>query len=146
VICITEETIKEILSKSRVIAVVGLSMDETKPSYQVAAYMKKHGYRIVPINPFVDQVFGEKSYNSLLDLPNDLKYAIDVVDIFRRPADVMPIVEQAIQLRSTYGKPSVVWMQLGIVNEEAAELARKAGLTIIMDRCLIIEHRHFFGF
>jgi uncharacterized protein len=136
--------IPEILTKYHVIAVVGLSSDQGKPSYHVAAYMKAHGYRIIPINPTVAEVMGEKSYKSLLDLPLELQKTVEVVDIFRRSEDVPPVVEQAVALKQKNGKPYVVWMQLGIVNEEAAEKARKAGLVVIMDRCIMVEHEQNF--
>ncbi len=120
---------------------MGLSKDPEKPSYRVAAYLKEQGYRIIPVNPFVDTVLGEKSCKSLLDMPEEIQKTIEVVDIFRRPEDVSPIVEQAVKLRIKYGKPYVVWMQLGIVNDQAAEMARKAGLTVVMDKCIMVEHR-----
>ncbi len=137
----SEKEIKEILQKYRIIAVVGLSKDPEKPSYRVAAYLKEQGYRIISVNPFVDTVLGEKSFKSLLDMPEEIQKTIEVVDIFRRPEDVSPIVEQAVKLRIKYGKPYVVWMQLGIVNDQAAEMARKAGLTVVMDKCIMVEHR-----
>jgi predicted CoA-binding protein len=126
---------------ARTIAVVGLSKDPTKPSRDVASYLQSHGYRIVPINPTIDEVLGEKSYKSLLDLPEELKRQIDIVDIFRRAEDVPPIVEQAIQLHGNYSHPTAVWMQLGIANEDAASKARAAGLDVVMDHCMKIEHR-----
>ena len=106
----------------------------------MAAYLKQHGYRIIPVNPTITGVFGEKSYKSLLDIPEDIARTIDVVDIFRKSEDVPPIVEQAIKLREKFGKPFVVWMQLGIINEKAAAAARQAGLTVVMDKCLMKEH------
>jgi len=138
---LSQNQIGEILKKYLVIAVVGLSADEEKPSYNVAAYMKQHGYRIIPVNPFVEEVLGEKSYKSLLEVPPELQKTIEIVDIFRRPADVPPIVDQAIQLKQANKKPYVVWMQLGIANLEAAEKARKAGLVVVMDNCIMVEHR-----
>ncbi len=123
---------------------VGLSRDPEKYSYQVAEYMKKHGYRIIPVNPFADEVLGEKSYPNLLDIPTEIQKEIDVVDVFRRAEDVPPVVEQAVKLRETRGKPCVFWMQLGIVNEKAAGVARKAGLTVIMDKCIMQEHNRLF--
>jgi len=140
-----QNELKGILSKIKVIAVVGLSRDKEKPSYEVAAYLKACGYRIIPINPFVEKILGEKSYRSLLDMPTEIQKTIDIVDIFRRPQDVVPIVEQAIKLKQMLGMPHVLWMQLGIVNEDAAEAARKAGLTVVMDECLMVEHRRLFG-
>ena len=132
--------IKEILDKYKVIAVVGLSKAPEKDSHKVSAYLKQHGYQIIPVNPFVDEVLGEKSYNSLLHIPSDIQKTIEIVDIFRPAKDVPPIVEQAIQLKQMFSKPFVIWMQLGIANEQAAEIARQAGLTVIMDKCLMVEH------
>ncbi len=136
--------IREILSNYKVIAVVGLSTDEEKPSHEVATYLKEHGYRIIPVNPIADAVLGEKSYKSLLDVPNEIQGTIEIVDIFRRSEFVMPIVEQTIKLKEKWGKPFVVWMQLGIVDDKAAELAREAGLMVIMDKCLKIEYQRLF--
>ena len=136
---VTDELISEIL-RMKTIAVVGLSKDPSRPSYDVASYLKSHGYRIIPVNPTVDAVLGEKSYKSLLDLPDQLKHEIEVVDIFRRAEDIPPIVDQAIQLHKERGHPKAVWMQLGIVNEEAARKAKAAGLDVVMDHCMKIEH------
>ena len=122
------------------IAVVGLSKDPAKPSHDVAKYLQSRGYRIVPINPMVEEVLGEKSYPSLLSLPDDLKRKIEVVDIFRRSEDVPPIVAEAIKLHQSFGHPKAIWMQLGIVNEASAQQARDAGLQVVMDRCMKIEH------
>lgn len=137
----SESQVREILRNYRVIAVVGLSADEGKPSYRVAAYMKQHGYRIVPVNPFVEEVLGEKSYPSLSEIPVEIQKTVEIVDIFRRAQDVLPVVEEAVKLKEANGKPFVVWMQQGIVNYEAAEVARKAGLLVVMDRCIMVEHR-----
>ena len=139
-----EQAISKAL-QSKTIAVVGLSNSPERPSYDVANYLKSHGYRIVPINPTIDEVLSEKSYKSLLDLPDQLKSEIEVVDIFRRPEDIPPIVEQAAELRKRYNHPNVVWMQLGIVNEDAAETARSAGMDVVMDRCMKIEHARRLG-
>ncbi|MFB3888377.1 MAG: CoA-binding protein [Candidatus Bathyarchaeia archaeon] len=136
----SQKEIREILTKYRVIAVVGLSKDPSKPSHEVAKYLQAHGYRIVPVNPTVDEVLGERSYKSLLEMPSEVQKTIEVVDIFRRPEDVPPVVEQAVMLKQRYGRPHVVWMQLGIVNEQAAETAQKAGLIVVMDRCMMVEH------
>lgn len=130
--------IDQILSM-RTIAVVGLSKDPAKPSHDVASYLLQNGYRIVPINPTVEEVLGEKAYPSLLSLPDYLKREIDVVDIFRRSEDVLPIVTEAISLHQSFGQPKAVWMQLGITNEAAAKQARDAGLLVVMDRCMKIE-------
>jgi hypothetical protein len=123
----------------KTIAVVGLSKDPAKPSHDVAKFMQGHGYRIVPINPTVDEVLGEKSYPSLLKLPDELKREIEVVDIFRRAEDVPAIVAEAVQLHNDAGEPKAVWMQLGIVNEEAARAAAESGMDVVMDRCMKIE-------
>jgi uncharacterized protein len=136
---LSQQAIKEILEKYHVIAVVGLSKEPGKDSHRVSAYLKNHGYRIIPVNPFAEEVLGEKSYPSLLDIPPDIQKTIEIVDVFRRPQDVPPIMEQAIALKRRNGKPLVVWMQLGIINEEAAEAGRKAGLVVVMDKCLMIE-------
>ena len=135
---------KEILTKYKTVAVVGLSRKPEKDSYRVSAYLKKHGFRIIPVNPFTDKVLGEKSYESLLGIPSEIQKTIEVVDIFRPVKDVPLIVEQAIKLKKRNGKPHVVWMQLGIVNEKAAEAATKAGLTVVMNKCMMIEHKRLF--
>jgi thioredoxin len=134
-----EDEIKSILEKYKTVAIVGLSSDPTKDSNTVAQFLKSRGWRIIPVNPFATEILGEKAYKSLLDLPEDLQKAIEVVDIFRPSQDVPPIVDQAIELKNKNGKPYVVWMQLGIVNEEAAAKAREAGLTVIMNHCMRIE-------
>jgi len=136
-----QNEIKEILQKYKVIAVVGLSKEPEKDSYKVSAFLKEHGYRIIPVNPFADEVIGAKSYKSLLDIPPEIQKTIEIVDIFRPAKDIPPIVEQAVRLRQIHGKPFVIWMQVGIINEQAAEAARIAGLIVVMDKCLMIEHR-----
>jgi predicted CoA-binding protein len=141
VIILSQKEIQETLQKYRTIAVVGLSSDENKPSYQVAKYLKDHYYKIVPINPNVKEVLGAKSYPSLLSLPEELQRNIEVVDIFRKSQDVLPVVEEAVQLRQRFDKPMVVWMQVGIVNYEAAKMAHQSGMVVIMDRCIKVEHR-----
>jgi predicted CoA-binding protein len=138
---LSQKEVKEILTKYKTVAVVGLSRELDKDSHRVSAYLKKQGFRIIPVNPFADEILGEKNYKSLLDIPSEIQKTIEIVDVFRPAKDVPPIVAQAIKLKQKFGKPYVVWMQLGIVNEEAAELARKAGLTVIMDKCLMVEHR-----
>jgi uncharacterized protein len=138
----SQDQIKEILKKTKVIAIVGLSNEQTKHSYQVAVYLKKHGYRIIPVNPFAEAILGEKSYRSLLDIPVEIQKTIDIVDIFRRSEDVPQIVQQAIKMKEKVGRPFVVWMQMGIVNVSAAEAARQAGLIVVMDKCLMVEHQH----
>ena len=133
------EQVISLALQSKTIAVVGLSRNPAKPSNQIASYLKSHGYHVVPINPATNEDLGEKTYRSLLDLPDHLKRRIDVVDIFRRSEDVPLAVDQAIELHHSYTHPGFVWMQLGIVNEEAATKARKAGLGVVMDRCMMVE-------
>lgn len=136
----SSEALKQILSKFRIVAIVGLSRDPSKDSYQVAEYLKKHGFKIVPVNPFVEEVLGEKSYRSLLEMPVDVQKSLEIVNIFRPSADMSTIVDQAVQLRRQHGVPHVIWMQLGITNKEAAEKAQETGLTVVMNRCMKIEH------
>lgn len=122
---------KEILNSSKVVAMVGLSPKTDRPSYTVANYLKEHGYKVIPVNPGAQEILGETCYPDLKSIPE----SIDVVDIFRKPEDVPAIVEEAIQKGA-----KVVWMQLGIVNESAAETAKQAGLQVVMDRCMKKEH------
>lgn len=124
----------EILESVRTIAVVGLSSKRYRPSYGVAEYLKRSGYRIVPVNPEETEVLGERSYPDLDSVPGE----IDVVDIFRRSEFVPEIVEAAIRKGA-----KVVWMQEGVIHEEAANRAREAGLTVVMDRCILKDHRRF---
>ena len=140
----SQNEIKEILTKYKTVAVVGLSREPDKDSYLVSAYLKEHGFRIIPVNPFADEVLGERSYKSLLDIPTEIQRTIEVVDVFRPAKDVPPIVDQAVKLKEMFGKPIVVWMQLGIVNEQAAETAKRAGLTVVMNKCMMVEYERFF--
>ncbi len=126
------DVIEDILKTCRTIAVVGLSGKRHRPSYSVSEYMQAAGYRIVPVNPKETQVLGEKAYAHLEDVPEK----VDLVNIFRRPEFVGEIVEQAIHIGAR-----AVWMQEDVVNEEAAEAARRAGLAVVMDRCILKEHR-----
>jgi len=126
------DPIFDILTKYKRIAVVGLSSNPARPSYGVTEYMQSAGYQIVPVNPNETDVLGEPSYASLEDVPQK----IEIVDIFRRPEEVPPVVDAAIRAGA-----KVVWMQQGIVNEAAAEKARAAGITVVMDACLLIEHK-----
>ncbi len=135
-----KQTTRNILEKYRTVAVVGVSRDSAKDSYQVAEYLKSKGYDIIPVNPFADEILGKRCYKSLLDVPEDLQKKIEIVDIFRPSQDVPPIVDQAVELRKKHGKPDVIWMQLGIVNEEAAKHAKEAGFVVVMNKCMMIEH------
>ncbi|MCU1301493.1 MAG: CoA-binding protein [Candidatus Sulfotelmatobacter sp.] len=124
--------VTELLKKAKTIAVVGLSDDPMRPSHGVSAYMQSHGYRIVPVNPHIESCLGENAYPSLLEVPEK----VDIVNIFRRPEFVEEVVDQAIHL-----KVPAVWMQEDVIHEKAAEKARKAGIFVVMDRCILKEHR-----
>jgi len=134
------DPIYELLSRAKTIAVVGLSESPLRPSHGVSAYMQTAGYAIIPVNPQIAEALGEKAYPSLFEIPSEMWAKIDLVDVFRRPEFVDEIVEQAIQL-----KIPAIWMQEGVVNERAAEKARKAGIFVVMDRCVLKEHRARFG-
>lgn len=127
--------IKEALLHSKNIAVVGLSPKEERPSYIVASFLQLRGYRIIPVRPPGPDILGEKAYPNILEVPFD----IDIVDIFRKPEAVLEIVKEAIEK-----KAKVIWMQEGVINEEAAEIAQKAGLKVIMDKCIKKEHQKIF--
>ena len=102
--------------------------------------MKKHDFQIIPVNPSADKILGERSYKSLLEIPERIQKIIEIVNVFRPSEEVLKIVEQVIELKNRYEKPNVIWLQLGIASEKAAEIAKKAGLTIVMDKCIMIEH------
>ncbi len=126
------DPIADLLERTKTIAVVGLSDNPLRPSHGVSAYMQSRGYRIIPVNPAIESSLGEKAYASLLDVPEK----IDLVNIFRRPEFVEEVVDEAIQL-----KVPAVWMQEEIIHEKAAEKARQAGIFVVMDRCILVEHR-----
>src|SRR6202790_1836958 len=130
------DAIADLLKRSKTIAVVGLSNNPLRPSHGVSAYMQTNGYHIIPVNPEIKGALGEKAYASLLDVPKK----IDIVNIFRRPEFVEEVVDQAIQL-----KVPAIWMQEEVVNEKAAEKARQAGIFVVMDRCILKEHKTRFG-
>lgn len=129
------DPIRDLLQRSKIIAVVGLSDSPMRPSYGVSAYMQSRGYKIIPVNPAIAEALGEKSYSSLRDIPGK----IDVVNIFLRPEYVEEIVDQAIEL-----KVPAIWMQEGVINQYAAEKAEKAGIFVAMDLCILKEHRARF--
>ncbi len=129
------DPIRELLLRAKTIAVVGLSDSPLRPSHGVSAYMQAQGYKIIPVNPKISEALGERSHASLLDVPGK----IDLVNIFRRPEFVEDVLDQAIQL-----KIPAVWMQEGVVNENAAEKARKVGMFVAMDLCILKEHRARF--
>jgi len=126
------EPITQILRESKTIAVVGLSSNTRRPSHQVASYLQSVGYKIVPVNPNESEVLGQKSYSRLEDIPEP----IDIVDVFRRPEEVPPVADSAIAIAA-----KVLWFQQGITNSAAAEKARAAGLIVIEDACLFVEHK-----
>jgi predicted CoA-binding protein len=130
------DAITDLLQRAKTIAVVGLSSSPLRPSHGVSAYMQTQGYKIIPVNPNISEALGEKAYRSLMEVPE----RIDIVNIFRRPDAVAETIDQAIAL-----KVPAVWMQETVVNEKAAEKARKAGILVIMDRCILKEHRARFA-
>lgn len=129
------DQVTELLKRAKTIAVVGLSSSPLRPSHGVSAYMQLQGYQIIPVNPEIDEALGEKAYPSLRDVPEK----IDIVNVFRRPEYVEEIVDQAIAL-----KVPAIWMQEEVINERAAEKARSAGIFVVMDRCILKEHRARF--
>ena len=129
-------SLRRILKECRVLAVVGLSAQWHRPSYFAAKYMLEHGYRVIPVNPQYQEVLGQKCYASLRDIPEK----VDLVDVFRKTADVLPVAEDAIAIGAR-----VFWQQLGVTNEAADALARSKGLETVMDRCVKIEHGRLFG-
>ena len=130
------ESIPQMLSAARTIAVVGLSSRPERASHQVASYLQQHGHRIIPINPTYagQSILGEHCYATLTQASKE-HGVVDIVDCFRKPEDILPVAEEAVAIGAR-----CLWMQLGIVNEEAARLARKAGMMVVMDRCLKVEH------
>ena len=131
-----DKMIREILLSTKTIASVGLSSNPAKESYGIVEYLKGQGYRVIPVNPNATEVLGEKAYPDLSSVPEK----IDVVQVFRKPEDVPPVVDEAIKVGA-----KVVWMQEGIVNEEAAKKARAAGLQVVMDACMRVMHRALIG-
>ena len=133
-----DEEIKKILSSFKTVAVVGISPKEDRPSYIVASYLKSKGYRIIPVRPNGEEILEEKVYHTLKEIPKEIE--VEVVDIFRRSEDVPPLVEEAIQRRA-----KVVWMQEGVIHKEAGEKAEKAGLKVVMDRCMKKDHQRLIN-
>jgi predicted CoA-binding protein len=132
----SDKTMKDILSSAKTVASVGLSSNPEKESYWIVSYLKEQGYHIIPVNPTAPEILGEKAYPNLESVPEK----IDVVQVFRKPEDVPPVVEDAIKVGA-----KVVWMQEGIVNEEAARKARAAGLQVVMDACMRATHQRLIG-
>jgi len=131
-----DSVLKEILLSAKTIASVGLSSNPNKESYRIASYLKAQGYRVIPVNPTASEIMGETSYPDLQSIPGK----IDIVQVFRKPEDVPPVVDDAIEAGAR-----VIWMQEGIVHEEAAEKARQAGLQVVMDTCMRVAHRTLIG-
>ncbi len=127
-----EDVIRRILRQDKTIAVVGLSQRTTRAGYYVPAYLQRHGYRIIPVNPYLTESLGEKAYPDLRSVPDK----VDLVQFFRRPEKIPPFIDEAIEI----GARSV-WLQLGIINYEAADTAAQAGLDVVMDACMLVEHR-----
>lgn len=130
------QTLRRVLRETRTIAVVGLSANASRPSHAVAKYMQEQGYRIIPVNPHYPEILGEKSYPDLASIPGN----VDMVNVFRKPAEVLPIAEQAIAIGAR-----TLWLQVGVIDEQARRKAEAAGLTVVMDRCLEVEHAHLLG-
>ena len=133
---ISDKEIKEILISSRKIVVVGLSRDQQKDAYKVSKYLKEKGYKIIPVNPFAEEILGEKVYKDI----SEIKEEVDIVDIFRPSDECLEIVKKAIRL-----KPKVIWMQLGIENKEAEKLAEENKIKVVMNKCIMKEHQKLFG-
>jgi uncharacterized protein len=129
-------TIQRVLHTAKTIAIVGLSDNELRASYFVGYYLRRHGYRIIPVNPRQTEILGQKCYPSLLDVPE----AIDIVDVFRAPAALPGIARDAVAIQA-----GTLWCQFGVINEEGAQIAEEGGLTVIMDRCLKVEHARYLG-
>lgn len=133
---VSDERIRQILKETKTIATVGFSRSPSKPSHYVPKYLADHGYEVIPVNPYADEINGAKAYPDLDAIPQ----AVDLVQIFRPSADVPPHVDQAIEIGA-----KVVWMQQGIRHEPAATKAREAGLEVVMDKCMMVEHRRLLG-
>ena len=128
--------LRRILKTNHTIAVVGLSADWYRPSYFAAKYMQEHGFKIIPVNPKYDEILGEKCYPNLKAIPEP----VEIIDVFRKPDDCVPIAQDAVAIGA-----KVLWLQLGVVNEEAARVAEAGGLEVVMDRCVKIEYARLFG-
>lgn len=133
---LSDEEIKKILEGYKIIAVVGMSKDPMKPGHYVPKFLIRHGYKVIPVNPTVDEVLGLKSYPSLMDVPED----VEVVDVFRRPENTPEVAEEAVKK-----KAKVLWLQEGIYNPQAIEIAKRGGLTVVWNRCFMKEHNRLIG-
>jgi len=130
------QTLRRVLGEARTLAVVGLSADWFRPSNFAAKYMQEHGFRVIPVNPKYQEILGEKCYPDLRTIPEK----VDMVDVFRKPADCLPIARDAVAIGA-----KTLWLQIGVINEEAKAIAEAAGLTVVMDRCVKIEYARLFG-
>ncbi|MCL7402058.1 MAG: CoA-binding protein [Thaumarchaeota archaeon] len=133
---LSDDEIKKILEEYKIIAVVGMSKDPLKPGHYVPKFLIKHGYKVIPVNPTVDEVLGLKSYPSLIDVPED----VEVVDVFRRPEYTPEVAEEAVKK-----KAKVLWLQEGIYNPQAVQIAKLGGLTVVWNRCMMKEHNRLIG-
>ncbi len=131
----TNEEIKQLLTEVKRIAIVGLSDKPERDSYHVAEYLLRHGYEVIPVNPMIDEVLGLKSYKSLKEIPEQ----VDVVDVFRKSDQVLPVAKEAVEIGA-----KVLWLQLDVINKEAANYAEEHGLKVVMDKCIKIEHSRLF--
>ena len=129
-------TIQRVLHNAKTVAIVGLSPNELRASYFVGYYLKRHGYEIIPVNPREKEILGEKSYKSLVDVP----VPVDIVNVFRAPEALPAIAEEAVKVRA-----GCLWCQFGVINEDGARIAEAGGVTVIMDRCLKVEHARYVG-
>jgi len=129
-------SLRRVLRESRTLAIVGLSADWYRPSYFAAKYMKEHGFRVIPVNPKYTQILGEKCYPDLQSIPE----SVDLVDVFRKPADCVPVAHGAVAIGA-----KVLWLQIGVINDGAKQIAEEAGLTVVMNHCVKIEYARLFG-
>ncbi len=141
---LSQKEIRELLEKTNTVAIVGVSRNPAKASYQVAEYLQKQGYNIILINPTANEILGEKVYKSLLDIPLEMQRTIQIVDVFRPSEEAPAIVDDAIKLKKQHGTLLAIWMQLGIKSNQAAEKAKRAELKVVMNKCLKIEHGRLF--
>ncbi len=137
----TTDEILETLDSAKTIAVVGMSRDPAKPSHSVPKYLSEHGFQVIPVNPSAAEIINLKCYPSLTEVPVD----VDIVDVFRPSADALEVVKEALRRKAERGDIKCIWLQRGIRNDEARELAEAAGITFIQDRCIYIEHRRIYG-
>ena len=131
-----DDALERVVRGARTVAVVGVSPNPARPSHGVAAYLHRSGLRVFPVNPAIRELFGLTAYPSLAEVPE----RVDIVDVFRRPSVIVPVAEQAVAIGA-----GALWLQLGVINEEAAEIARSGGLDVVMDRCLKVEHQRLVG-